>query len=77
MRTKSNLVLETDRILPVAEAARVLGERFGYGWGVITIKSKIAEGRPFTWIEKKHYFLDGRRLLVNVDGVARSLLGSD
>lgn len=76
MRAKPNLVLNSDVILPISEAARVLGEQLGYGWGLITIKKKIEEGRPFTWIEGKHYFLDGRRLSINVDAVTRSFLGN-
>jgi hypothetical protein len=41
----------TDRVLPISQATPVLTEQLGRGWSRDSIKRKISEGAPFTWVE--------------------------
>ena len=49
---------------------------FGVGWSRKSIKRKISEGRPFTWIPGRHYVQVGKQALaaINVDAVFRELV---
>jgi hypothetical protein len=65
----------TDRVLPISQATPVLTEQLGRGWSRDSIKRKISEGAPFTWVEGIHYVrLHGQLRAINVDAVLREII---
>jgi hypothetical protein len=65
----------SDRFLPVAQATPELTAQLGRGWSRDSIKKKIAQGCPFTWIQGVHYVrIHGQLRAVNVDAVLREIV---
>lgn len=65
----------SDRFLPVSEATLVLTAQLGRGWSRDSIKRKMAESAPFSWIEGVHYVrIHGQLRSVNVDAVLREIV---
>lgn len=65
----------TDRFLPVAKATPELTSQLGRGWSRDSIKRKIANGCPFTWLEGVHYIrIHGQLRAVNVDAILREIV---
>lgn len=71
----ANRYQKGDRILPVDQATLELEAKLGRGWKRWSIKKKIREGCPFTWIPGRHYVQIGNKLVaINVDAVFRELV---
>lgn len=65
----------SDRFLPVAKATPELASQLGRGWSRDSIKRKIANGCPFTWVEGIHYIrIHGQLRAVNVDAILREIV---
>lgn len=65
----------TDRLLPVSQATPILTKQLGRGWSRDSIKKKIANGCPFSWVEGVHYVrFHGQLRAINVDAVLREIV---